>query len=110
MEVINDSTPEMKTLSEHLSQAMREGYLDTFVVKNNELVSLDKKSTYKPKDTKITNFFRFEGYSDPADNSILYLIETSDGKKGTLLDTYGTYADASLSNFIRQVKEISKQP
>jgi hypothetical protein len=46
--------------------------------------------------------------SDPEDSSILYLIEASDGKKGTLIDAYGTYADAKLSDFIREVEDIQK--
>jgi hypothetical protein len=40
---------------------------------------------------------------------ILYVIETNDGVKGTLVDGYGAYADSDVSKFIVQVEEIEKQ-
>jgi hypothetical protein len=43
------------------------------------------------------------------DNAILYLIETNDNVKGTLIDSYGAYADAKLSKFVREVEDIQKK-
>jgi hypothetical protein len=43
------------------------------------------------------------------DNAILYLVETNDNVKGTLIDSYGAYADAKLSKFIREVEDIQKK-
>jgi hypothetical protein len=40
---------------------------------------------------------------------IMYVIETSDGVKGTLVDGYGAYASDDVSKFIVQVEEIQKQ-
>jgi hypothetical protein len=105
----NDSTPKMTTMSEYLDTATQDGFVEDFSVRNGKLVARDQNFEYKPENVKITNFFRFEGYSDPEDNSILYLIETSDGKKGTLIVTYGPNADASRSAFIRQVESIEKE-
>jgi hypothetical protein len=52
---------------------------------------------------------RFEGASDPADNTILYVIETNDGIKGTLVDAYGSYADPKVTTFMEEVAEINKK-
>ncbi len=41
---------------------------------------------------EVVEFYRFEGASNPDDNSILYAIETSDGLKGLLVDAYGAYS------------------
>lgn len=49
------------------------------------------------KGIKIVEFHRFEGTSDMGSNTILYALETSDGKKGVLLDAYGTYAGQTVS-------------
>jgi hypothetical protein len=57
----------------------------------------------------VVDFFRFEGESDPADNSILYAIETDDGKKGILSDAYGPYADINVTKFMKQVEDITKK-
>ena len=40
--------------------------------------------------------------------SILYAIETSDGRKGTLVDAYGMYSDDETGEFMNQV-EVSKK-
>jgi hypothetical protein len=58
---------------------------------------------------KIVNFYRFEGVSDPGDMTVLYVIETNDGVKGTLADGYGPYASEDASKFITKVTEIQKQ-
>jgi len=100
--------PSMTTLSECIANALEHGYVENFKVLAKGLATEDEKFVYIPQDIEIPNFYRFEGASDPQDNSILYLIKTNDGRKGTLIDAYGTYADTLLSNFIRQVEVIQK--
>jgi hypothetical protein len=106
---VNDSTQKMRTLADCVNEALERGYTENFKVKGNELVTMDEKSHYKAENISITNFYRFEGYSDPQDNCILYLITTHDGKKGTLIDVYGAYADVKISDFIRDVEDIQKK-
>ena len=57
----------------------------------------------------MVNFFRFEGTSSPEDNAILYVIETSDGEKGTLVDAYGMYSDPYVDRFIKNVEDVNKK-
>jgi len=99
----------MATLSECIKIAVDRGYSENFRITASGLATEDEKSVYSPQDIRITNFYRFEGNSNPGDNSILYLIETDDRKKGTLVDAYGVYADTLISNFIRQVTDIQKK-
>lgn len=105
----NDATPKMKTLSECVNESLGKGYTENFKVVAKGLSTQDETSIYVPQDIAITNFYRFEGYSDPQDNSILYLIETHDGRKGTLIDAYGPEADVKISNFVRDVHDIQKK-
>jgi hypothetical protein len=104
-----DSTQKMQTLSECMNGAVEKGYTENYKVEGKMLTSGDGEATYTPDQVVIPNYYRFEGYSDPADNSILYLLETADGKKGMLLDAYDAYADARISNFVREVEEIAKK-
>ncbi len=108
MKPIGDVTQSMTTLSECITNALEIGYIENFKVGSRGLTTSDGQSTYQPQDISISNFFRFEGYTNPDDNSILYLVKTCDGRKGTLIDAYGVYADAEFSNFIRQVADINK--
>lgn len=103
-----DNPSEMQSLSEITNDAFARGYIEVFKVVASGLSTADGKIIYNPQDITISDFYRFEGLSDPQDNSILYLIETNDGKKGTLIDAYGPDADAKISSFIRQVEVIQK--
>lgn len=66
-----------------------------------------KGKNYQPEDLLITKTYRFEGMSDPSDNSILYIINANDGLTGYSLDAYGLYSnhddEEGYDNFIRQI-------
>ncbi|MGZ3930752.1 MAG: hypothetical protein ACXVP0_05145 [Bacteroidia bacterium] len=100
---------DMETLTACINSLTAEGYVTQFKATSKGLKSLSTEKIYRPEDIRITNFYRFEGESDPSDNSILYVIETIDGEKGTLSNSYGVYGDTSVNNFIKEVEEIEKR-
>ncbi len=99
----------MKELTACVNEMKKEGYQEDFQVSKTGLSTFNESKEYTPDQVKIVNFYRFEGESDPGDNSVLYVIETEDGTKGTLVDGYGAYASPDVSKFIVQVEEIQKQ-
>jgi len=109
----NDKTTYMTSMQKCLEKLEEQGYTDQFKVEKKYLQSLtDAKKKYKAKELNAVNFFRFEGDSDPDDMSILYAIETTDGRKGTLIDAYGNYSDDETGAFMQDVdisKKISKR-
>ena len=105
----NDKTTYMTDLEKCMNRLEQKGYTDQFRVEKKRLQSLtDAKKSYKPEDVKAVNFFRFEGITDPDDMSILYAIETCDGRKGTLVDAYGLYSDDDTGAFMQDV-DINKK-
>lgn len=98
----------MKTLSSCTIKLSQGGYSTQFKALKNGLESLETHEVFSPEEVKIINFYRFEGESDPSDNAILYVIETSTGEKGTLTDAYGVYTDQKVSEFVQQVEKIQK--
>ena len=104
----NNSMPYMKSLASCLNRMTRDGYTEDFKVTEAGLEALQQGKKYQPEQVGIVNFFRFEGNSDPDDNAILYVIETDDGTKGTLIDSYGIYNDVRIGQFINQVEHIKK--
>ncbi len=103
-------TPEdLSTLVSCLRKARKDGFTLEFSAAQDAIRSPEAKHSYRPADVKVANFYRFEGASDPSDSAILYLIETSDGHKGTLIDAYGVYADPAISSFMDQVEKIKKK-
>jgi len=99
----------LNTMVDCVNSLVLQGFTEDFKAREAGLESLSTRRIYKPDEIKILNFYRFEGESDPADNSILYAIEASDGKRGTLVDAYGPYADSKVTKFINSVEEISKK-
>ena len=95
----NDATLKIKTLSQRLLEAMKRGYTDNFKVVDATLIDIDHDNNYSSKEVAITDYFRFEGYTDP-----------QDGHKGTLIDAYGVYADSIISNFVNRIESIQKKP
>jgi len=104
----NDRLTNMTDLEKCLNKLESEGYTDQYRVEKGKLCDVTNNKKYKAKDVKAVNFYRFEGISNPDDMSILYAIETSDGRKGTLVDAYGMYSDDETGEFMNQI-EINKK-
>lgn len=64
---------------------------------------MENQKYYKPADLNLVEEFRFEGMSNPSDNSILYIIEAKDGTKGTALVAYGPSGDCAFGLFFKEV-------
>jgi hypothetical protein len=103
------SVPPMKSLSHCLNKAAEDGFKANFEATKGGIKNLDSGKTYDPTTLQVVNFYRFEGASDPADNSILYLIEAADGTKGALVDSYGAQSDPDVDKMIKMIPVIEKQ-
>jgi hypothetical protein len=105
----NDKATFMNTLTSCVNKVVKDGYTDSFKVTRQGLYSLSKDRHFQPEQVKVVNFYRFEGESDPGDEIIMYVIETHDGLKGTLIDAYGPYADEHVNKFMAQVDTCTKE-
>jgi hypothetical protein len=99
----------MTPLAKKTNELLKEGFSEQFVFEEEGLRSSESGRIYGPQDIKILKHYRFEGNSDPADMSILYVIEANDGTKGTVVNMFGTYTDTKLGEFMNKVGEFSNQ-
>jgi hypothetical protein len=85
------------TVVEALNGLKTRGFTLDFNLVNGTLHSSSENINLQPEDFNITNIYRFEGESDPGDNTILYAIESQKYNiKGVFLNAYGVYsADVS---------------
>ncbi|QHL88058.1 hypothetical protein GU926_11700 [Nibribacter ruber] len=87
----------------------KDGFTTDFKVgEDNRLWTLDGKKSYAVEDVKIVDFYRFEGETNPDDMSILYALECTDGTRGTISNSYGTYADQGIDAFLKQIEDMGK--
>ena len=96
---------EMTTLSQVIEKLRMKRHDNEFLLTPNGF-SVGNGKFYQPDDLKIIKTYRFEGESDPADSSILYVIEAKDGLVGYSIDAYGAYSnhdDVNYDEFVRRM-------
>jgi hypothetical protein len=92
------------TLSEALSDLEKRGYTHNFNLECDCIVCKSIDLKLNPEDFEITEYYRFEGESDPDDSEIVYAITSKDGVKGTLVNGYGIYSDDISDELLSKLK------
>lgn len=83
-----------ETLVDALSDLNKKGYVEDFNLKNDCLSCNSIDMNIGPNDFTIDDVFRFDGATDPADESILYAISSERfGLKGVLVNGYGASSE-----------------
>jgi hypothetical protein len=95
----------MTTLSTVLNKLKAQGMDNEFVITKNGFTP-GNGIYYRPEDLTIIKTYRFEGESDPADSSIVYIIQTRDGLTGYSIDAYGAYSTHDELNYDDFIKRI----
>lgn len=105
----NDQTTVMAPEVRCMDKIDEKGFTDEFqIVSADSLLCIGNQQVYSPDQVSVVNFYRFEGPSNPDDMSIIYVLETADGRRGTLTDAYGIYADEQIGEYMNQVESFHK--
>lgn len=92
------------TLTEAMHGWKKEGYISDFRLEGNQLICNGMGFSISDHEFMIDRFYRFEGESNPSDESILYAISSKKySLKGLLVSAYGMYSD---SNFDEMMKKL----
>jgi hypothetical protein len=83
------------------------GFTTNYYFQDDKLINTETKTEYVPNDIFIVAEHRYEGMSNPSDLSILYIIKTNNGEKGTLLLGYGPTADLELADFFKKIPKVN---
>ena len=78
------------TVSEAINGLRKRGFTFDFNITENAIDGNDKYCN--PEDLEIVEIYRFEGDTDPADEAVVYAIESGTGLKGVLVSGYGASA------------------
>ena len=92
------------SLSVAIEALQKEGYTEDFNLVEKGIECKKYKIEWNAGDLEVIRYYRFEGMNDPGDSTILYLIETKDGKKGLLVDSYGADRGVVSSEMIQKLK------
>ena len=99
------------TLSETINGLKKEGYVLDFNVRQERIVCHQTNTILSPEDFEIDKVYRFEGASNPDDQSVLYAISSSKFEmKGVLVNGYGISADGVTDAIIARLKTHPGNP
>src|SRR5882757_5885783 len=92
------------TVSEAVNDLKKRGYTLDFNLEEGKIVCNKMPLALQPNEFEITEVYRFEGDTDPADEAVVYAIESKHGQKGVLVNGYGPSADPISDEMIEKLK------
>ena len=90
------------TVTEALNGLKQRGFSIDFNLEENRIIC--HEGQFNPEDFEIAEVHRFEGNSDPADEAIVYGIESKNGVKGVMVSGYGISADAMSAEMAKKLR------
>lgn len=92
------------TLSETINGLIKLGYIHDFNIHEECIVCHQANVKLLPSEFQIDKVYRFEGESNPDDQSVLYAISSPKfDYKGTLVNGYGISSDEETSKVIERL-------
>ena len=97
-----------ETVSEAINDLKSRSYTKDFSIKPDQDCLICNKTSIclSPKEFKIDEIHRFEGYTDPGDQMVVYAISSQIHKiKGFVVNAFGIYADDKTSEIIELLQK-----
>lgn len=92
------------TVTEAMADLKARGFTIDFNLAFDKLSCSQTGDCLRPEEFEITEFYRFEGATDPSDEDIVYGISSKDGKmKGVLMSAFGVYADGISDDMLKKL-------
>ncbi|MDO7852471.1 phosphoribosylpyrophosphate synthetase [Hymenobacter convexus] len=84
-----------------LRDLARRGYVHDYNLTGAQQPNPNLDIRVNPARFHIREVYRFEGDSNPADECVIYAIESDSAVKGVLINGYGSDDDARVSELVR---------
>lgn len=92
------------SLSIAINALQQEGFVEDYNLCDAGIENKNRKTVHLAETLNVVKYYRFEGKTNPADNTVLYVIETNTGEKGLLVDAYGAYSGNISLEMVRKLK------
>jgi hypothetical protein len=93
------------TVSQALDELKKQGYTEDFNLLEDCLECRNGAYRVFAEEFVVDSFYRFEGVSDPADESIVYAISSAKhGLKGVLVAAYGVYSETITDEMMEKLR------
>ena len=102
---------QQNTLSEVQRWLGETGFVDDLVARDGRLHAVSSGRDLDPSSVTVSGVFRFEGETDPGDESILFAIATPDGEPiGTYTAPYGASVTPDDEQVMRALPQMTEGP
>jgi hypothetical protein len=92
------------SLSDAINGLRKQGYEIDFDLKPDSPTSIAAQLLAHPEQFTVDASYRFEGKSNPDDESVVYAISSDNGQKGILVDAYGVYSEYMTTELAEKLK------
>jgi len=93
----------MGTLPGRIERLADEGFREQFRAEPPGLRALEDGRLFEPEELVTERILRFEGTSDPEDESVVFALSSRDGVRGTLVAAFGPGADPAVAEVVRRL-------
>lgn len=98
------------TVTGALNGLRERGYSINFNIAFDKIICSDSKTQLNPNEFEIVEVHRFEGNSNPADEDVVYAVESITGNiKGVITSAFGLYADDTSAEMIQKLSMHPKK-
>lgn len=91
------------TVSQAVDDLKARGYAVDFNLVADGIECRQMPVPLKTSEFEITEVHRFEGDSDPADEAVVYAIESKHGLKGVMVNGYGASSDTLSDTMVKKL-------
>ena len=106
---MENTSENMKTLSQVMAILAKRGVTKEFRMNDKNEMKLDgSEKNYHSEELEVAKTYRFEGDSNPGDNTVLIVLKCKDGTVGYIIDNYGAesnYSGEEFDDFLRRIPE-----
>jgi hypothetical protein len=89
------------TVTDAINNLRQQGFNIDFNIEGDYLMSHVER--IKVEDFEIVDVYRYEGATDPADEAVVYAVESRSGLKGILVTGYGIYSDTVSTQILEKL-------
>ena len=90
------------TVTEALAGLRQRGFTLDFNLAENCLICQGNR--FDIQDFEISEWYRFEGDTDPSDEAVVYAVESTTGVKGVLVTGYGISAEGMSAELAQKLR------
>lgn len=96
----------METLTEAVERLEQRGFRESFRAEEDALRAVGLDRCFRPEDLVVEEQVRFEGTSDPADETILFALRSADGAvRGLFVAHFGLGVEPRAAEIVRRLPQ-----